>query len=48
MKLGITHYEAPPEDRLPGEMASFIKWFNSFNEKEKKLSPLIRASISHW
>lgn len=44
----IVHYEAPPADTLPDEMNSFIQWFNSSNEKAKRLSPLIRASIAHW
>jgi Fic family protein len=42
------HYEAPPAVKLSGEMTTFIKWFDTTNKKDKKLSPLVRASIAHW
>ncbi|MCT4635295.1 MAG: Fic family protein [Rickettsiales bacterium] len=44
----VIHYEAPPARRLAGEMSNFIKWFNAYDKREQKLSPLLRASIAHW
>lgn len=38
------HFQAPASNILDAEMDRFIEWFNS---TEKKLSPLIRASIAH-
>jgi len=36
------HYEGPPADRVPGEMAQFLDWFNRSN-----LPPPIRSGLSH-
>jgi Fic family protein len=38
-----THFEAPPSARVPGEMARFIRWFNT----EPGLPALTRAGIAH-
>lgn len=37
------HYEAPPADRLPDEIARFIQWF----ERPDNIHPLLRAGIAH-
>jgi len=37
------HYVAPPADRLPHEMAKFLKWF----EGPKDADPLLTAGIAH-
>lgn len=37
------HYEAPPADRLEGEMARFLDWLNGTDEDP----PLIKAGIGH-
>ena len=45
----IIHFEAPPSKRVPGEMISFIKWFNETGlggTKEIK-KPIIRAAVAH-
>lgn len=39
------HYEAPAAERLPGEMTSFLNWFN---ESEKKLDPVMKAGMAHF
>jgi Fic family protein len=43
------HFEAPPSNRVPGEMDRLINWFNdtapSGNDPIKK--PIIRAAITH-
>ena len=36
------HFEAPPSERVPAEMAGFLKWFN-----EAQTSPLIRSALAH-
>ena len=36
-------FEAPPSEKLRGEMKKFIKWFNS----NKPENPILRASIVH-
>jgi Fic family protein len=42
------HFEAPPSDRLAGEMKQFITWFNQTGPAGKTpLSPLLRAGIAH-
>ena len=42
------HYEAPPSDRVPGEMQAFIQWFNdSAPAGDKPLSAITRAGIAH-
>jgi len=37
------HFEAPSAERLPGEMAAFLKWFRGAGEE-----PVIRAGIAHF
>ena len=37
------HFEAPKADRLPGEMRSFLDWF----EGEKAIDPVLRAGLAH-
>jgi len=37
------HYEAPPADRLPDEIAMFIKWF----ERPGDIDPLLMAGLAH-
>lgn len=39
------HFEAPPANRVPGEMQRFIQWFNASDSQIKK--PVIRAAIAH-
>ena len=43
------HFVAPPSDQVPGEMRSFIKWFNDTGKGEKKeiKNPVIRSAIAH-
>ncbi len=38
-----THYEAPPAERLPDEMARFLKWF----EQSVDMDPLLIAGLAH-
>jgi Fic family protein len=37
------HFEAPKADRLPGEMTSFLDWF----EADKGIDPVLRAGLAH-
>jgi len=37
------HFEAPEADRLPGETAAFLDWF----EGEDSLDPVLKAAIAH-
>lgn len=37
------HYQAPPADRLPAEMASFLRWF----ERPGEIDPLLIAGLAH-
>jgi Fic family protein len=37
------HYEAPSAERLRGEMAAFLKWFN----KESAMDPVLKAGVAH-
>jgi Fic family protein len=37
------HFEAPAADRLPSEMANFIKWFNG----AAPIDPVLKAGIAH-
>lgn len=37
------HYEAPPADRVPGEIDAFLKWFNSPAEAD----PILTAGLAH-
>ena len=42
------HYEAPPSERVPSEMAAFIAWFNDTAPNgANPLSAIIRAGIAH-
>ncbi|AEC20747.1 hypothetical protein PT7_2207 [Pusillimonas sp. T7-7] len=38
------HFEAPPANRLPAEMAHFLAWLNNTNSKEPAL---LRAGLGH-
>jgi Fic family protein len=38
------HYQAPPRERLQGEMRAFIDWFNS---PPDNLDGLVRAGLAH-
>ena len=43
------HFEAPPSEKVPGEMKEFIRWFNNTSPEGKKTiknAPL-RAAIAH-
>jgi len=37
------HYEAPPADRVPDEMATFLRWF----EQPGDIDPLLIAGLAH-
>jgi Fic family protein len=37
------HYEAPKADRLSGEMASFLEWF----EGKEQIDPVLKAGLAH-
>jgi Fic family protein len=37
------HYEAPPADRIPDEMAKFLRWF----EQPGDMDPLLIAGLAH-
>ncbi len=37
------HFEAPPADRLPSEMSSFLDWLNTDSE----VPPLLKAGLGH-
>ena len=37
------HYQAPPTDRLPDEMASFLRWFEQPGDR----NPLLVAGLAH-
>lgn len=39
------HFEAPPSDRVPGEMKQFVNWFNR-SESEIRHAP-VRSAIAH-
>ncbi|NML96011.1 Fic family protein [Novosphingobium olei] len=42
------HYEAPPTDRVPGEMAAFIAWFNATAPGgATPMTAITRAGIAH-
>ncbi len=43
------HFEAPPSDRVPSEMANFIDWFNNTapGAKNEIKNPVLRAAIAH-
>ena len=37
------HYEAPPAQQLPAEIADFLMWFETYQE----VDPLIKAGLAH-
>lgn len=37
------HYQAPPAERLDGEIAGFLRWFND----DQKLDLVLKAGLSH-
>lgn len=37
------HYEAPPAEQLPKEMAAFLNWFN----KDTETDPVLKAGVAH-
>lgn len=39
----VVHYEAPPAQRVPGEMSAFLKWVEEKNEE----SAILKAGIAH-
>lgn len=39
------HYEAPPADRVDGEVARFLDWFRS---QRGELDGLVRAAVAHF
>lgn len=43
------HFEAPPSNRIVGEMTAFLIWFNDTGPQGNKVikDPLIRAAIAH-
>lgn len=42
------HYEAPPSDRVPEEMETFLRWFaDTGPDGAKPLSAITRAGIAH-
>ena len=42
------HFEAPPSEAVPGEMAGFIAWFNrTAPGGSEELAPLARAGMAH-
>ena len=43
------HFEAPPSEKVPGEMARFINWFNitTPGEKQEIKNPMLRSAIAH-
>ena len=43
------HFEAPPSEKVPGEMVRFINWFNKTTpgEKEEIKNPILRSAIAH-
>ncbi len=43
------HFEAPPSERVPTEMQTFIAWFNATGPKgaQPLANPIIRSAIAH-
>lgn len=43
------HFEAPPSDRVPEEMAKFIKWFNDTapGGSREITKPAVRSAVAH-
>ncbi len=39
------HFEGPPPERVPGEMAAFLRWFE---DSATVPDPLIRAALAHF
>ena len=43
------HFEAPAAERLEGEMADFIEWFNAFDTgTTPEIDPVLRAGVAHF
>lgn len=44
-----THFEAPPSDNVPEEMAKFLNWFNrtALKGKDEIKNPLLRSAVAH-
>lgn len=40
------HFEAPPRERLAGELDAFVTWFNN-SQSDSALDPLLRVGIVH-
>ncbi len=38
------HFQAPPAERVNGEMSRFLDWFNS----EEQIDPILKAGIAHF
>ena len=38
------HFEAPPANRVPSEMETFLQWFNA----DLEIDPLVKAGIAHF
>jgi len=41
----IVHFQAPPSERVPQEMAKFIEWFNM--SAQAQIAGIVRAAIAH-
>lgn len=39
----VVHYQAPPSEQIPQEMAQFMRWVNS----EESIDPVVKAAIAH-
>ncbi len=43
------HFEAPPSEKVPGEMDAFVSWFNRKHQAGKRMhNPLTLAGITHY
>ena len=40
---GLVHYQAPPPENVPAQMADFLEWLN----KDANENPLLKAAIAH-
>jgi Fic family protein len=44
----IVHYEAPPSNKIPGEMNQFVNWYNSYEMNSNTIKEsLIKTAIAH-
>ncbi len=41
------HYEAPAASRLDEEMKTFLTWFESSNDTDRGVNPVIRVALAH-